>query len=201
LLNEEATREAIFREVDTMCAKIKKNRAKDDSKRDVLMVFLSGHGVRRSDPKERELYFWCYDLLKTSTRATGLSFIELGQKITALPLDVVLATDACHSGMAGSEAVRGVDPNELAKRIYAINERGIYILNAARSEEYAREHPDIGHGVFTKAILEALEFESDFSMLNVMASVQRRVYHYTRGIQTPVFRMYGDLLPLAVFGK
>ncbi|MBE7433535.1 MAG: caspase family protein [Anaerolineales bacterium] len=201
LLNEQATKEAIFKEVDAICEKIRKRKAKNDSRRDVLMVFLSGHGVRRSDAKERELYFWCYDLLKTSTRATGLSFIELGEKITALPVDVILATDACHSGMAGSEVVRGVDPNELAKRIYAINERGIYILNAARSEEFAREHPSIGHGVFTKAVLEALEFESDFSMLNIMASVQRRVLHYTNGIQTPVFRMYGDLLPLVVYEK
>ncbi len=201
LLNEKATKDAIFKKVDEICEKIKKRKAKDDSQRDVLMVFLSGHGVRRSDSFERELYFWCYDLLKTSTRATGLSFIELGQKITALPVDVILATDACHSGMVGSDMVRGVDPNELAKRIYAINERGIYILNAARSEEFAREHPAIGHGVFTRAILEALEFETDFSILNVMASVQRRVLHYTKGIQTPVFRMYGDLLPLVIFEK
>jgi uncharacterized caspase-like protein len=103
--------------------------------------------------------------------------------------------------MAGSDTVRGLDPNELAKRIYAINERGLYILNAARSEEFAREHPAIGHGVFTKAILEALEFESDFSVLSIMASVQSRVLHYTKGIQTPVFRMYGDLLPLTIYGK
>ncbi len=201
LLNEQATKEAIFNEVDDICEKIRKRRAKDDSQRDVLLVFLSGHGVRRSDDKERELYFWCYDLLKSSTRATGLSFIELGEKITALPVDVILATDACHSGMAGSDVVRGVDPNELAKRIYAINERGIYVLNAARSEEFAREHPAIAHGVFTKAILEALEFESDFTIMNIMASVQRRVLHYTQGIQTPVFRTYGDLLPLVVYDK
>lgn len=201
LLNEEATKEAIFKAIDRICEKIKKRASANNAQRDVLMVFLSGHGIRRSDSFERELYFWCYDLLKTSTRATGLSFIELGEKITTLPADVILATDACHSGMAGSDTVRGVDPNELAKRIYAINERGIYILNAARSEEFAREHPAIGHGVFTKALLEALEFESDFSMLNIMASVQRRVLYYTKGLQTPVFRMYGDLLPLTVYGK
>jgi len=201
LLNEDATKAAIFAALEKICQKIKKRSTSKKPKRDVLMVFLSGHGVRRSDTFERELYFWCYDLLKTSTRATGLSFIELGEKITALPVEVILATDACHSGMAGSDAVRGVDPNELAKRIYAINERGIYILNAARSEEFAREHPAIGHGVFTKAILESLEFEADFSMLSIMASVQRRVLHYTNGIQTPVFRMYGDLLPLVIYEK
>ena len=153
------------------------------------------------DDFERELYYWNYDLLKTSTRATGLSFIELGEKITSLPADVILATDACHSGMAGSDLVRGLDPNELAKRIYAINERGLYILNASRSEEFAREHEKIGHGVFTKAILETLEFESDLTMMNLMASIQKRVLYYTNHLQTPVFRMYGDLLPLTIFEK
>lgn len=201
LLNEEATKEAILREVDAVCEKIRKRKAKNDSQRDVLLVFLSGHGVRRSDAFERELYFWCHDLLHTNTRETGLSFIELGQKITSLPVDVILATDACHSGMAGSETVRGVDPNELAKRIYAINERGLYILNASRSEEFAREYPQIGHGVFTKAILEALEFEPDLSIMSVMASIQRRIQYYMKGKQTPVFRVYGDLLPLVVYAR
>lgn len=201
LVNEKATKAAIFDAVDKIAAKIRKRAQSKTAKRDVFLVFLSGHGVRRSDSFERELYFWCYDLLASSTRATGVSFIELGERITSLPADVILATDACHSGMAGSDTVRGLDPNELAKRIYAINERGLYILNASRSEEFAREHPAIGHGVFTKSILESLEFESDFSMLNIMASVQNRVLHYTKGIQTPVFRMYGDLLPLVVYGK
>lgn len=201
LLNEKATKAAIFKAVDNICEKIKKRNTTNKQHRDVFLLFLSGHGVRRSDDFERELYFWCYDLMKISTRATGLSFIELGEKITSLPADVILATDACHSGMAGSDMVRGLDPNELAKRIYAINERGLYILNASRSEEYAREHEAIGHGVFTKAILEALEFETDMSMMNLMASVQRRVLYYTNHVQTPVFRMYGDLLPLNIYGK
>ena len=201
LLNEKATKDAILKAVDKISDKIRKRNATKKVHRDVLLVFLSGHGIRRSDDFERELYYWNYDLLKTSTRATGLSFIELGEKITSLPADVILATDACHSGMAGSDLVRGLDPNELAKRIYAINERGLYILNASRSEEFAREHEKIGHGVFTKAILETLEFESDLTMMNLMASIQKRVLYYTNHLQTPVFRMYGDLLPLTIFEK
>jgi len=201
LLNEQGTKAAIFDAVDKISAKIKKRAAAKKPPRDVFLVYLSGHGVRRADSFERELYFWCYDLLSTNTRATGLSFIELGERITSLPVDVILATDACHSGMAGSDAVRGLDPNELAKRIYSINERGMYILNASGSEEYAREGSQLGHGVFTKSILEALQFETDMSMMSLMASIQRRVVYYTNHVQTPVFRMYGDLLPLTIFDK
>lgn len=205
LVNQEATKAAILKAIDKICAKIKIRSKKRGSQRDVLLVFLSGHGVRRTDPKthEQELYFWNYDLDFENTRGTGLSLIDLGKKITSVPADVILATDACHSGMAGSDVVKGLDPNELAKRIYAINERGMYILNAARSDELAIEsgRKDIQHGVFTKSILETLRLEQDVNMLNLIASVQQRVQYYTDHEQTPICRLYGDLLPLVVYQK
>jgi uncharacterized caspase-like protein len=201
LLNEKATKASIFKAVDEFVERIKKHKGKKDTQRDVFMLYLSGHGVRRKDSREQELYFWCHDLQLDNTRRTGLSFIQLGQKITSLPVDVILATDACHSGMAGSDVVRGIDPNELAKRIYSINERGMYILNAARSEQLAQERMALEHGVFTQAILETLINEDDYTILNIMASVQNLVNRFTHGEQTPVFRAFGDLLPLEIYGK
>jgi WD40 repeat protein len=204
LLNQEATKAAITRAIDKICARIKARARVRGAQRDVLFVFLSGHGVRRTDAKthDQELYFWNYDLDFENTRGTGLSLIELGRKITSVPADVILTTDACHSGMAGSDVVKGLDPDELAKRIYAINERGMYILNAARSEEVAMEsgRKDIQHGVFTKSILETLRLDNELNMMNLIASVQQRVQYYTNR-QTPVCRMYGDLLPLVVYQK
>jgi WD40 repeat protein len=205
LLNEKATKKGILDAVDKICEKIKKKSGKGAPRRDVLFVFLSGHGIRRTDPQthEQELYFWNYDLDFDNTRRTGLSLMEIGQKITSIPADVILTTDACHSGMAGSDVVKGLDPNELAKRIYAINERGMYILNAARSDEYALEsgRQDIQHGIFTKSVLETLELEPNVDMMTLIASVQQRVQYYTNRAQTPICRMYGDLLPLTVYEK
>ncbi len=205
LLNQQATKAAILKAADRICSRIKKRAKQRGSQRDVFLVFLSGHGVRRTDPRthEQELYFWNYDLNFENTRGTGLSLIELGRKITSVPADVILTTDACHSGLAGSDVVKGLDPNELAKRIYAINERGMYILNAARSDELAIEssRKDIQHGVFTKSILETLHLGKDVNMLNLIASVQQRVQYYTNREQTPICRTYGDLLPLVVYQK
>ena len=205
LLNEKATRAAILKAVDKICARIRKRARTRASQRDVFLVFLSGHGVRRTDARthEQELYFWNHDLDFENTRGTGLSLIDLGRKITAVPADVILTTDACHSGMAGSDVVKGLDPNELAKRIYAINERGMYILNAARSQELALEsgRKDIQHGIFTKSILETLRLQSEVNMLELIASVQQRVQYYTDREQTPICRMYGDLLPLVVYQR
>ncbi len=204
LLNQQATKAAILKAADRICSRIKRAKQRG-SQRDVFLVFLSGHGVRRTDPRthEQELYFWNYDLNFENTRGTGLSLIELGRKITSVPADVILTTDACHSGLAGSDVVKGLDPNELAKRIYAINERGMYILNAARSDELAikSSRKDIQHGVFTKSILETLHVGKDVNMLNLIASVQQRVQYYTNREQTPICRTYGDLLPLVVYQK
>jgi uncharacterized caspase-like protein len=78
----------------------------------------------------------------------------------------------------------------------------MYILNAARSEELAWEKTNLGHGVFTVSILEALsKLKGDVTMLDLIAYVQKRVPSLKDGKQTPVCRMYGDLLPLTVYRK
>ncbi|HLA06326.1 MAG TPA: caspase family protein [Anaerolineales bacterium] len=203
LTNEFAKKDAIVKEVDRLCTEIRARANAKKPKRDVLLVFLSGHGVRLVDETTKDLYFWNYDAVFDDLERTGLSFIELGKKITSIPADVILATDACHSGLAGRDLARGLDANELAKLIYAINERGMYIMNAARGEEEAQEHRKIKHGVFTRSILDALleESEPDMSMMRLIDGVQRHVRKWAGEKQTPVFRMYGDLLPLTIFSK
>jgi hypothetical protein len=210
LVNTEATLEKIRRTLDEISEKINK-RVEDRvtngerAKRDVLLVFLSGHGVYRR--KNQQLYFWNYDFDLERPGDTGLSFMEVGEKITSLPAELILMTDACHSGMAGSDIVKsltpdqkGIDPNELASRIYAINESDMYIFNAARRSEYAQEGPSIEQGYFTKAILDTLAARTDraVTMIGLIDQVQWRV---PKDKQHPVCRMYGDLLPLVIYEK
>ena len=203
LTNQFATKKAILDEVQRICDEIGKRATSKKPKRDVFMVFLSGHGVRLVGGPINDLYYWNYDAVFNDLEKTGLSFMELGEKVTCVPAEVILATDACHSGMAGRDVVREVDANELAKRIYAINERGLYILNAARSEEKAQEFDQITHGVFARSILDALNkrADPDISMIGLMDFVQRQMKYYMGVKQTPIFRMYGDLLPLTIYNK
>jgi hypothetical protein len=208
LVNEHATRANILATLDEICNQI--NQRVEDrimrgerTKRDVLLVFLSGHGVYRR--KNQQLYFWNYDFDLEQPGETGLSFMELGERITSLPAELILMTDACHSGMAGSDFVKGlnpdqkgIDPNELAARIYGINESDMYIFNAARRAEYAQEGASIEHGYFTRAILDTLGARTDraVTMIGLIDQVQWRV---PRDRQHPVCRMYGDLLPLVIY--
>jgi WD40 repeat protein len=212
LLNEKATKQGILSAIDDLASKVKtpgKKSSLDGMQRDVLFVFLSGHGVRNWDASE--LYFWNYELDFDPVKIveTGLSFTELGRKLSEFPaVDIILVIDACRSGTAVKN-VGEIDPNELAKQIYSINERGMYILSAARSGESAWEDTDVGHGFFTRSILDKvrkLRAGESVNMLGLIDSVQSGVQEYMRQYkpgryQTPVCRMYGDLLPLTIYQK
>ncbi len=213
LVNEAATKRAILAELDHLCARIRERHRAAGAERDVLFVFLSGHGVRYQG--EPDLYFWNHDLQPQAMEATGLSMLDLGDRITAVPAEVVLVVDACHSAMAGSNVMSGLDAEELARRVHAINERGMYVVNAARSEEEAREDPTAGLGVLTGAMLETVRSQRylqpeapgserrTLAMAALIAGVQQLVPQITAraGVQaqTPVCRIYGDLLPLTIY--
>ncbi len=126
LVNGKARKKDILKAIESLKEerdKASQNSETDNLQRDVLFVFLSGHGIRNWDASE--LYFWNYDLDINNIVDTGLSFTELGRAITEFPAaDIILVTDACKSGTAVKN-VGDIDPNELAKQIYSINERGM----------------------------------------------------------------------------
>lgn len=211
LLNEQATKAAILQELGAMCSQIQERDETHPAERDVLFVFLSGHGVR---PKGTDrLFFWNHDLDVKRLRESGLSMTELGAIAAAVPGELVLAIDACHSGLAGSDTLAGINAEELARRMQSVNERGIYIMNAARNDQAAMEHADIGNGIFTYAMLKALRDERSLlaeqpgaprgalSMMGLIAAVQELVSFKASNQQTSVFRTYGDLLPLTIYKR
>lgn len=212
LVDAAATKAAILAQIQRLATLIEQRNLDAGAERDVLFVFLSGHGTRFAG--EPELYFWNWDLIPTSEdmERTGLSLVEFAEIATAVPAEVVLVIDACHSGMAGNNMMRGLDPEELARRIQAINERGMYIINAARSEELSYESDALRQGVLTSAMLEALHSdrfasrpERNVGMLQLMAGVQELVPRISARVgtapQTSVCRSYGDLLPLTIYSQ
>jgi uncharacterized caspase-like protein len=216
LVNEQATRGAILEALDGLCEKIQARAAQGRAQRDVLFVFLSGHGVRYVG--ESTLYFWNHDLRATAMEATGLSMQMLGERITSVAAEVVLVVDACHAAMSGGNVLASLEPEELARRMYGVNERGMYVMNAARSEQRAREDSSAGLGVLTGAMLATLQSRQhllpqagagsgrsarSLSMMRLMSGVEQFLPQVTQRAgtrrQMPVFRVYGDLLPLTIY--
>ena len=113
LVDEQATLARINDALDDIDERIReKSKDRNEMKRDVLLVYLSGHGLCRiidqklyfaADGKfhvpDQQLCFWNYDLDPEELDDTGLAFMKLGEKITSLPVEVILMTDACHSGI------------------------------------------------------------------------------------------------------
>lgn len=213
LTNAQATRAAVMDALRALCNSIQKRAAAPGPERDVLMVYLSGHGAKF--PGDQELFFFNHDMRPLDVETTGLSLIDLGQLMTSVAADVVLVVDTCYAASAGDDVVSGLDPEELGQRIHALNERGLYVMSAARGNEKARESPVAELSVFTVALLQALKTrrfhepesperpERVVRAMGLMHALQALVPEISvkanKKPQTPVCRTYGELLPLTLF--
>ncbi|OYV02384.1 MAG: hypothetical protein CFE45_00545 [Burkholderiales bacterium PBB5] len=214
LVNEQATKAAILEALHGLGQRIAARGHAPGAERDVLVLFLAGHGLQVvGDPN---LYFLNHDTQLDRQEETGLTLMELGEALAEVPAEVVVLIDTCHSGMAGNGIARGVGPNEVARQLQEVSERSMYVLSAARADEIAQEGSARAHGVFTAALLATLDSPrylqrdpddrtSSLSMTSLMAGLQAETPRITARLgkppQTPVFRLFGDVLPLTIYRR
>jgi len=200
LPNEKATRVGILSALDDLRSKIKVN--------DTVVIYFAGHGVTT----ERRFFFIPYESAPTKASAqTGLSMEHLGGALTAIrAYRVLVLIDACQSG--GALRSRAL-VNQDSDRRYAIDrmgrEFGFYVLAAASDQQPAQELSNLGHGLFTYAVLRGLNEKaaSDASRFTttgqLIAYVLRQVPALAKEIfknkvlsQEPVFHGTGKDFPL-----
>ncbi|MBM3763238.1 MAG: hypothetical protein FJW36_23725 [Acidobacteria bacterium] len=161
--------------------------------------------------ERNEGYFLTADSDPQNLHATGLSFAEVEQTLSGrLKASLVVFTaDACHAGQLGwttyqsgntgktSEALEGIAPRD----------RAILKLLSARPTEWSYEDAkwDVGHGVFTYSLLQALKGGADkdgdrfVRAAEVIDFVSQRVAAETATKQNPrVAGSFDARLPLAV---
>ena len=107
---------------------------------DTVILFLSGHGTYDRD--RGDYYFLSHDTqIKWDTLQTALEEAE-GQRI--------LLVDTCHaSGVFNPRLVNDASYNE------------IILISATDRNSVAQELPELGHGVFSHALLEGLKGYAD----------------------------------------
>ncbi|MBP3955832.1 caspase family protein [Gemmata sp. G18] len=128
---------------------------------DTLVVFFAGHGdlLMPKDgalpPRGRgvlvdegEFLFCCPNYSPTKPRATAYSADELFAALAKINCRKVVLLDACHSG-------RATTANVLRRCVP--NGQGPMIIAACDWGEQSYEHPKYGHGLFTFAVLDALD--------------------------------------------
>lgn len=152
LSNEKAARIEILKAIDEI--------ASEAEPQDALIVYLAGHGTVVGDV----YYFLPSDTDVTSDQALATSAIsseQLAQKLSQVPATKqLLILDSCRSGAAAGAmskylaARSGLE--EIRSQQMLARTSGVFLIAATKGEEYAYEIPELGHGVLTYAILNAL---------------------------------------------
>jgi hypothetical protein len=137
---------------------------------DVFIFYYAGHGVSTEDPKtnKQEFYIVPFDVTQMygaedALADKGISSAELQEMTRSVKAQKqLIVLDACQSGEAVDLlATRG--SAEQKAIIQLARSAGIAILAASGSEQLATEVAELGHGVFTYALVEALNGKSEKS--------------------------------------
>lgn len=158
LYDREATRVKILEYLDFIA------RQADPS--DVFFFYYAGHGSMVDD----DFYFIpteCVRLYEQEALEQEALYAGLIQEKFKMiqALKQVVIVDACQSGGSAELLAQRGAANE--KAIAQLSRSaGVHVLASAGSEQYASEFEQLGHGIFTYVLLEALEGKADGAPLD-----------------------------------
>ena len=146
---------------------------------DILLIFLSGHGVMDEDNSNKQFYYMTADASslhdESAYSTVGISTAELTDWISPKNIRAqkrILILDACHSGQAINDLLGNTQQNkpvskvedrsQMIKQIDKLNERsGLFILSASASNKLAFESDTYAHGYLTYCLLKAIKQQPD----------------------------------------
>ena len=118
---------------------------------DTVLVFIAGHGFN-DGPNYRFLATNAEWEGSTLRGSTVVPWYALQEAVEAAKGRRILFIDTCHSGNAYNQ--------RLGNAAYHAN---IIAYTAARFDETAREDDNLGHGLFTYAVVEGLEGKGEIA--------------------------------------
>lgn len=154
LLGEQATKEAIEQAVADF--------ARLGSK-DVAIIYLAGHGVsvRSVERNGFQGYYLPYDARVSlddsdtvaSYKESTISMKDLGDRLRGLPaFHALCLADCCFAGYLGER-----DPGSPPRLGGRLKRRSCQVLSSGTHQQKSFEVEELGHGVFTSAVLEVLK--------------------------------------------
>jgi len=140
LLNQKATRENIFTEMNRL--EMKLGKAYGNS---LVYFFFSGHGF----DQEQETYFLPADVDLQNLENKAISANQLVKRLGRLnPRQLILFIDACHSG--GTLDLSIVDDNYVSMAFFS-----------SSKNEQSYEETEFSHGLFTNFLIQGLAGAAD----------------------------------------
>ena len=132
---------------------------------DIFIFYYAGHGVM-SESGENEFYLVPSDVTQLygddgALKQKGISATELKKIASGIIAQKQLyILDACQSaGALATVAARGAVEEKAIAQL--ARSTGTHWLTASGSQQFATEFDELGHGVFTYALLEALSGKAD----------------------------------------
>ena len=159
------------------------------SAKDVVLLFLAGHGV---NDERGDFYFLPADavILEDGSfrKSRAIPWREF-KALLDLPARKLIFADTCHSeGLSGNKT-RGADNDRFVREL---QDAHAVIFTSSRGKQLSQESERLGHGVFTYAILEGLRGKADLikdgkvSMKELDTYVSETVPRLTNGAQHPI---------------
>ncbi len=180
---------------------------------DVIIVYLSGHGVAQRSKDQTEFYYLTHavsseeDLSDPATlKAYTISSEELTQQINNIPaLKQVLIIDACNSGqvveniMGGAQKAKNMNSSQIRALDRMKDRTGMFILSGSASNKVSYEASEYGQGLLTYALLQGM-LSDDGTLKDIEGKLiidVMRLFQYARnqvpelaksinGIQKPI---------------
>ncbi|MBI2445794.1 caspase family protein [Candidatus Micrarchaeota archaeon] len=205
--NAEATRERIEAELKKIAA--------DANPQDVFILYYSGHGTTSvgSATRPPDFYFALNEVTQlygddALLEAKGLSATRLREllaKVKAQKQLVIL--DACEAGgVVEAFKIRGAPEQKAIAQLS--RSTGSAVLASTGTDQFAAEFKELGHGVFTYALLKGLAGEAardgKVTVSGIDAYLQGKVPELTKQYrgspQSPMRYLAGQDFPFAMGG-
>ncbi|ELR72239.1 WD40 repeat protein [Fulvivirga imtechensis AK7] len=158
IYDTEATKENIIKGFESIIAQAQPE--------DVFVFYYAGHGTL-DEENDNEYYLVPTDITKlygdpAQLQARGVSATNLKRYLSQIRSQKqLILMDACHSGGAmKSMKVRAAASEEKAI-VQLARASGVVMLASSETQQFAAEFEVLKHGVFTYALLEALDGAAD----------------------------------------
>ncbi len=163
LTNEQATLTNLKRTLGT-------DLKRKGGEKDTVVIYYAGHGAPEadataSDDDGLEKYIVPYDADPQDLYTTGLPMREVETIFQRLhPERVIFIMDSCYSGATAGRTFQTASRRAVISESFLARlskGKGRVVLTASKASEVSEEREDLGHGVFTYYLLEALSGKAD----------------------------------------
>lgn len=183
---------------------------------DIIVVYLSGHGVARGGKDKTEFYYLTQGVASedeisdpATLAAYTISSEELTHWINKVPaLKQVLIIDACNSGQVVENLLGGskaLNSNQIRALDRMKDRTGLFILSGSASNKVSYEASSFGQGLLTYALLEGMKgrAKDDLDIMELFQYARDKVPTLAKsinGIQTPMlgFPRQGASFPIGL---